>query len=25
MFEFHSKAKKEVDVTLFYILKTGAL
>ncbi len=25
MFEFHSKAKKEVDVTLFYILKTGVL
>lgn len=25
MFEFHSKAKKEVDVTLFCILKTGVL
>ncbi|MCG7844644.1 MAG: METTL5 family protein [Methanomassiliicoccales archaeon] len=25
MFEFHSKAKKEVDVTLFCILRTGVL
>jgi len=25
MFEFHSKAKKEIDVTLFYILRTGVL
>lgn len=25
MFDFHSKAKKDVDVTLFYILKEGVL